>query len=111
LELDAVLARRVAAFQSVSRLQPVSRDLALVVGEAVPYALVEAAILEAPHQGLLRDVTLFDVYRPANTAEKSFAVRLSLQSEDATLTDEQIDSVVQAVIKHLAERTGARLRA
>ena len=111
LELDAVLARRVPTFQSVSRLQAVSRDLALVVAETVPYAQVEAAILSAPHQGLLRDVTLFDVYRPANTTDKSFAVRLSLQSEETTLTEEQIDSVVQAVIKHLAERTGARLRA
>ena len=82
-----------------------------MVAETVPYAQVEAAILSAPHQGLLRDVTLFDVYRPANTTDKSFAVRLSLQSEETTLTEEQIDSVVQAVIKHLAERTGARLRA
>ena len=95
----------------VAKFPNVERDIAVIVKDRVTHAEVMAAVHAANTQGLLRQAVLFDVYRPANTAEKSFAVRLSLQSEDATLTDEQIDSVVQAVIKHLAERTGARLRA
>ena len=59
---------------------------------------------------------LFDVYRPKTpvagmqAGEKSLAVRLTLNSDDATLTDEQIDGVVNAVMRQLAASTGARLR-
>jgi phenylalanyl-tRNA synthetase beta chain len=39
------------------------------------------------------------------------AVRLTLNSEDATLTDEQIEVAVQAVLTALKDRLGARQRA
>jgi phenylalanyl-tRNA synthetase beta chain len=42
--------------------------------------------------------------------EKSFAVRLTLASNDATLTDDQIEGAVRAVIAEIAKRTGGRLR-
>ena len=61
----------------------------------------------------MRDARLFDVYRPkqpSGPVEKSLAVRLTLSSEDATLTDEQIDQAVQAVITRLAADVGARQR-
>jgi phenylalanyl-tRNA synthetase beta chain len=43
--------------------------------------------------------------------EKSLAVRLTLGSPDATLTDAQIDTAMNAVVEHLASTLGARLRA
>jgi len=61
---------------------------------------------------------LFDVYRPKaggsgglNQGEKSLAVRLQLSDEQATLTDEQIDAVVSAILAQLVSDLGARLRA
>jgi phenylalanyl-tRNA synthetase beta chain len=57
---------------------------------------------------------LFDVYRPKvadGQNEKSLAVRLVLNRDDATLTDEAIESTMSAVLKSLTERVGARLRA
>jgi phenylalanyl-tRNA synthetase beta chain len=68
---------------------------------------------------LLRDANLFDVYRPKLAAgqpspaagEKSLAVRLTLNSDTATLADEQIDAAVQAVVTQLAATLGARQRA
>jgi phenylalanyl-tRNA synthetase beta chain len=71
----------------------------------------------APTRGLLRSATLFDVYRPKQAGgglelgEKSLAVRLVLCDDQATLTDEQIDQTVQAVVESLKLSTGARLRA
>ena len=65
---------------------------------------------------LLRDAFLFDMYKPkqasggVGTNEKSLAVRLTLASSEATLTDQQIDSAVQAVVDRLAAQLGARLR-
>ena len=42
--------------------------------------------------------------------EKSLAVRLVLNRDDASLTDEAIESTVASVLKSLSERVGARLR-
>jgi phenylalanyl-tRNA synthetase beta chain len=117
LELDAVLARRVPAFVAVSKLQPVERDIAVIVAESTTHAALIAAIESADTQGLLRSATLFDVYRPqqANSSlqlgEKSLAVRLVLSSDAATLTDEDIEAAVQAVLSNLQQQVQARLRA
>ena len=121
LELDAVLARDVAVYQPVSRHQAVERDLAIVVKESVSHAAVVDAI-RAPASAWLRDVVLFDVYRPKKQSdaavsgalapdEKSLAVRLVLNRDDATLTDEDIEATVKAALKSLQTRVAARLRA
>ena len=120
LDLDLVLQRPVPVAQAVPRHQAVERDLAVIVSEKVTHAELMAAVWSAPSQGLLRDALLFDVYRPQagkaptgglNEGEKSMAVRLTLNSDEATLTEAQIDSVMSAQIAHLTDRLNARLRA
>ena len=122
LALDAVLQRPVPVFRQVPKMQPVQRDIAVLVAEQVTHAALMAAIWSAPTSGLLRDATLFDVYRPKSPAEgstvvsthpgeKSLAVRLTLNSDDATLTEQHIESAVQAVVNQLSVSIGARQRA
>ena len=117
LALDAVLARLIPAFEPISKLQPVERDIAVIVPEQVTHAELLAAIDQAPTQGLLKQAVLFDVYRPTagSTAmaadEKSLAVRLQLCSASDTLKEETIEAVVQAVVTHLQGALQARLRA
>ena len=119
LALDAVLQRGVAAFSGVAKHQPVERDIAVIVAETVTHAALMQSIWAAPTQGLLRDAILFDVYRakPGQTVagldnnEKSLAVRLTLNGMDTTLTDDQIEAAVQAVLTQLKSQWGARLRA
>ena len=118
LDLDAVLTHAVPVASGVPKFQAAERDIAVIVQESVTHDALMAVIHAAPTQGLLRSALLFDVYRPkAGTAsgglqsgEKSLAVRLTLNSDAATLTDEQIDACVQAVVDALAARCGARLR-
>ena len=120
LALDAVLQRDVPVFQTVSRHQPVERDLAIVVKEAVTHATVMTAI-RAGAGTLLREAVLFDVYRPKKQGdagsgglpadEKSLAVRLTLSRDDATLTDEEIDATVKGALDALVRQVAARLRA
>jgi phenylalanyl-tRNA synthetase beta chain len=117
LALDAVLQRPVPVFEPVSKLQAVERDIAVIVPERVTHAALMAAIDQAPTESLLKGAVLFDVYRPlaGNTAmqlgEKSLAVRLQLSSPNATLTEAQIEAVVQSVVSHLQTALQARLRA
>lgn len=119
LELDAVLARQVPAFQSVAKFQAVQRDVAVVVGDQVTHADLITAVRAAPTQGLLRDVQLFDVYRPkvakdadvvAGSMDRSLALRVTLNSDEATLTEEQIESAMKAVVDQLVASVGARQR-
>ena len=117
LELDAVLQRQLPVFKGVSKLQPVERDIAVIVRESVTHTALMAAIHHANTQDLLKGATLFDVYRPQQASagmqlgEKSMAVRLALSSDVATLTEEAIEAAVQAVLASLQSQLQARLRA
>ncbi|MDH5204584.1 MAG: phenylalanine--tRNA ligase subunit beta, partial [Hylemonella sp.] len=118
LALEAVMMRQVPAFQPVSRHQAVERDIAVIVNESVTHAALMAAIHAAPTEGLLRNAILFDVYRPRADAatgslkptEKSLAVRLTLHSSEATLTEAQIEQAVRCILDQLVAKLGARLR-
>ena len=118
LSLDAVVQRPVPVARGVAKHPSVERDLAVIVQEEVSHAQLMQAIHAAPTEGLLRDVVLFDIYRPkADSAgglalgEKSMAVRLSLRSDEATLTDAQIETTMNAVLAQLRQQLSARLRA
>ncbi|MEJ7929544.1 phenylalanine--tRNA ligase subunit beta [Ramlibacter sp. AN1015] len=116
LDLDAVLARRQPVFEPVPRFQPVERDLAIIVSDDVRHDALLQAIHAADTGGLLRDALLFDVYKPQQAMgglapdEKSLAVRLTLGSALATLTDDQIDAAVRAVVDRIASDLEGRLR-
>jgi phenylalanyl-tRNA synthetase beta chain len=118
LSLDAVTARVVPVAQGVAKQQPVERDIAVIVAESVTHAQLMQAIHAAPTHGLLQGAVLFDIYRPkADTqgsalaaGEKSLAVRLTLGSEEASLTEVQIEAAMTAVVAHLTQQLSARLR-
>jgi len=116
LDLDAVIARQVAVFEPVPKFQPAQRDIAVIVADAVTHDAVMGAVYSAATGGLLQAAMLFDVYKPKQASpglgihEKSLAVRLTLASSEATLTDEQIDTAVKAVVDRIAAQVGGRLR-
>jgi phenylalanyl-tRNA synthetase beta chain len=120
LELDAVLQREVPVYKAVTKHQGVERDIAVLVDEKVTHAALMEAVWAAPTAGLLRGAALFDVYRPkpakdpdgvaVASVEKSMAVRLTLNSQETTLTEDQIDTTVQAVLSSLISTLGARQR-
>ena len=116
LDVEAVVQRQVAVFEPVPKFQPAQRDIAVIVADNVTHDAVLAAVHAASTGGLLREALLFDVYKPKQSApglaahEKSLAVRLTLASGEATLTDEQIDAAVKAVVESIAGRLGGRLR-
>jgi phenylalanyl-tRNA synthetase beta chain len=94
-----------------SRFPSVERDLAVVVPVETPAGSVAATIRR--HGGaLLRDVTLFDIYRgrPLADGDKSLAYRLTLRDDDRTLTDADLDAAVAAVVAGLGDDLGARIR-
>jgi len=97
--------------EPVSSYPPVLEDIAVIVGEEVPAARVEAVIRQAGGN-LLRSVNLFDIYRGAQIGEgkKSLAYSLTYQAPDRTLTDAEAAQVRQRVVRRLEQELGARLR-
>jgi phenylalanyl-tRNA synthetase beta chain len=116
LDADALARGRLPAYAPIARQQAASRDIAVIVGEAVSHAALMQAIAAAPTAGVVRSARLFDVYRPKAVSadmangERSLAVRLELLDDTTTLTDERIDAAVKTVLDTLSARLGARLR-
>ncbi len=118
LNLAPVLARMVPCVKPIPKFQAVERDIAVLVNEQVTHTALMDAIWSAPVHGVLRDAVLFDIYRPksvdssaAKATEKSMAVRLTLNSQEAALTEAQIEAATAAVLASLVTHVGARQRA
>ncbi|NNE61993.1 MAG: phenylalanine--tRNA ligase subunit beta, partial [Woeseia sp.] len=105
LDADEFLQTSLPAAEAVSRFPAIRRDLAIVVGEAVSVAQIRAAVEEAA-PGLVREVTVFDVYRGAGIEAglKSIAFGLILQETSRTLTDADADAATHAAIKKLQQK-------
>ena len=115
---DALTQGVVPKAQSVARFQSVERDIAVVVKDSVTHAELMNAVHTAATNGLLKGACLFDIYRPKGQlvtgmqeGEKSLAVRLTLSSEESTLTETEIESITSSVIATLGHKVGAKLRA
>ncbi len=90
---------------------PVRRDLALLLDKNVAMEEVEKVVKESERK-LLRDITLFDVYEGKNLPEgkKSYAISITLQDDEKTLQDKQIEAVMSKVTMNLQKKLGAELR-
>jgi len=97
-------------FQPIPRFPAVVRDIALVLDSDVSHKRVEGIIKGF---SLVKKVALFDVYTGKQLPEgkKSLAYRISFQSSEHTLTDEEADRVQQKILKRLSGELGASLRA
>ena len=87
------------------------QDLAVIVEDQVPAGTVEKLIAESGGF-LLKDVSLFDVYRgdPVPEGKKSLAFALSFQAPDKTLRDDIVAKQVQRIVQRLKKELGAELR-
>ncbi|MGQ9683909.1 MAG: phenylalanine--tRNA ligase subunit beta [Anaerolineae bacterium] len=114
LDLEAIIAmaRLMKEMEPISRYPAVSQDLAVVVSQDVPASRVLEIIRQAGG-GLLRQATLFDVYRgaPIPPGQVSLAYALTYQAPDRTLTDEEVNKVRGRIVRTLEHQVGAVLRA
>jgi phenylalanyl-tRNA synthetase beta chain len=97
--------------KEVPKFPEVRRDLSLVIDKTVTFEAVETLALQTNKQ-LIRAINLFDVYEgdklPAG--KKAYALSFSLQDEQKTLTDNDIDTVMNKLMKAYEEKLGAVIR-
>ena len=91
-----------------SDLLAVSRDFAFVVDDAIEAdKLIKAA--KGADKVLISDAAIFDVFK-LDGGKKSYAIEVTLQPRDKTLTDEDIEAVSQKIIAGVQKTTGGTLR-
>ncbi len=100
-----------AEYVPLPKFPAVSRDIAVVCREEVTVGELTACIRRAGGK-LLKDVSLFDVYRGAGIApgSKSAAFSLTLRSDERSITAGEADEEVQLILSALEKELGAVLR-
>lgn len=113
IDVAAVNALRKTAvnYTPINPYPAVRRDLALVVDKNVTYDMLEKIGYKYASK-LLKQVNLFDVYEGSSIGDgkKSYALNFVLQSTDRTLTDEEINKVMNKLISAYEREVGAKLR-
>ncbi|MDE6394419.1 MAG: phenylalanine--tRNA ligase subunit beta, partial [Duncaniella sp.] len=109
--LVGISIKRKVTFKALPKTQAVKRDLALLLDKGITMERVEQ-IVRSSERRLLKDVALFDVYEGKNLPEgkKSYAIAITLQDDEKTLQDKQIEAVMNKVITNLTKQLGAELR-
>ena len=101
----------ITKFSEINKFPSVRRDLALLLDEDVEFSRLNS-IAKQTETNLLKSVNLFDVYEgdklPKN--KKSYALSFILEDKGNTLTDSQIDRVMNKLINVFEQKIGAEIR-
>jgi len=111
LNLSSVLSAQVPSFESLSKFPMIRRDLALLVDSQVMAGEIDRC-LKGVRSDILKSIQLFDVYsgEGVEDGKKSLAIAFHLQHSERTLTDEEVDKLIDSVAKSLLEQVGAVIR-
>lgn len=116
LDWNAIQTIGLPKITEISKFPAVARDLAIVVKANVPAQDILSALQNAK-QAILKDVVLFDEFRPTaersggmEPDEKSLAFRLTLADDTQTLQDAQVEATVAALLDKISTQFAARLR-
>lgn len=98
-------------YNTIAPYPSVKRDLALVVDKSVTYDTLEKIGLKYGSK-LVKSISLFDVYEGDKVEEgkKSYALTFVLQHADKTLTDEEINKMMDKLVAAYEREAGAKLR-
>ena len=98
-------------FKDIPKYPEVRRDFALLINNSVTFDDIYAIAKQTEKQ-LLKNINLFDVYEGENlpSGKKSYAVSFTLQDENKTLTDKQIDKIMSKLQSNFENKLGAELR-
>ena len=113
LSFDALFSNRrpLSVYAPLPKFPSVTRDIAVVCRNDIPVGELSACIMRNGGS-FLKGCSVFDVYTGHHIAEglKSVAVSLTMRADDRTMTDEDADSTVQAVLSALKAEFKAVIR-
>jgi phenylalanyl-tRNA synthetase beta chain len=97
--------------KDVSKYPAVNRDLAIIVNKALLYEAVEKATIAAKINKLT-SISLFDIFESEKigAGKKSMAISFTFLDEEKTLTDKEIDGMMNKIIASYEKELGAEIR-
>ncbi|MCK5463528.1 MAG: phenylalanine--tRNA ligase subunit beta, partial [Bacteroidales bacterium] len=97
--------------KEIPKYPEVRRDLSMIIDKTVPFARIRDIALKSGKE-MVKSVTLFDVYESEKLekGKKSYAVGIVLQDESRTLTDTEIDKIMNRIQVNLEKQIEARIR-
>ncbi|MNS38277.1 Phenylalanine--tRNA ligase beta subunit [compost metagenome] len=100
----------VAEYKEVAKFPAVRRDLSMLLDSSVNFASLKEIAFQV-EKNLLKEVNIFDKYEGDKLPQgkKSYALSFVIQDEEKTLTDKQIDGIMQKLIAGF-EKVGAEIR-
>jgi len=98
-------------FKELPKQLPVQRDLAMIVARSLTFEKVEKAIQSARVEKL-QEIKLFDIFQSEKLGadKKSLAVSFTFLDEEKTLTDKEIDGMVNRIMGALEKELQAEIR-
>lgn len=98
-------------YTDISKFPEAKRDLALLIDQKITFADISKVAMETEKK-LIKNIYLFDVYEGKNleSGKKSYAVSFILQDEAKTMTDAQIDAIMNKLMKNFETKLGAKIR-
>ena len=113
INLDKLFEKKVGKmkYKEISKFPGVKKDIAFMVDKELPSKEIEKAIKNGGGS-LLTDIEVFDVYTGINIDKdkKSIAYSLSFEDPKKTLTDEEINAVMEKIIQTVSKKCNAELR-
>ncbi len=113
INLDKLLAKKTGKmkYKEISKYPSVKKDLSMVLKNEITSEQIEKQIKKSAGS-LLIGIKLFDIYTGSNIEQgkKSMAYSLEFSASDRTLTDEEINKVLEQIIQDLEKTLGAELR-
>jgi len=112
ISIHALLDYEPVRYQKISKYPQIRRDLSLLMAETTPVAEVERVVRAIVPVAQLKSFDVFDQYQGDSLPEgkKSIAVALTLQDEHRTLVDEEINSIISAILIELEGKLNIILR-
>ena len=97
--------------QEIPKFPQVRRDLSMVIDRSMSYAEIESIAYKI-EKNILKEIHLFDVYEgdKIESGKKSYAVTFILQDERQTLTETQIDKIMNRLMEAFEKQAGAVIR-
>ena len=110
--LENIPHRPATHYQKSSKFPSVRRDLSFLINQEVTALQIEQAVRDIVSQDKLKTFDVFDVYAGASIPadKKSIAIALTLQDVSRTLVDEEISTLIDAIIKKLNQDFAITLR-
>ena len=98
-------------FKSISKFPEVTRDLSILIDNELKFEKIHRAIKQI-NQKLIKEITLFDVYDGENLPKnkKSYGISFKIQDAEKTLSDAEIEDIMNKVIEKLKKEFSAELR-